>query len=59
MRQAPPAEARQIGLERIRGAGGIIVSAKSLYYEWIRTVEKSIEIEYENSGIQEPKGMIL
>lgn len=35
-----PGGAHQIGLERIRGAGGIIVSAKSLYYEWIRTVEK-------------------
>ena len=44
-----PGEAHHIGLERIRGAGGIIVSAKSLYYEWIRTVEKSNE--YENSGI--------
>jgi len=47
-----PGEAHQIGLERIRGAGGIIVSAKSLYYEWIRTVEKSNE--YENSGIETP-----
>ncbi|MFZ5855737.1 MAG: isochorismatase family protein [Chloroflexota bacterium] len=52
-----PAEAHQIGLDRIRRAGGIIVSAKSLYYEWIRTVEKSIE--YENSGIETPEGMIL
>jgi len=52
-----PAQAHQIGLERIRGVGGIIVSAKSLYYEWIRTVEKSIE--YENSGIQAPDGMVL
>ncbi len=52
-----PGEAHQIGLERIRGAGGIIVSAKSLYYEWIRTVEKSNE--YENSGIETPVGMIL
>lgn len=52
-----PAEAHQIGLDRIRRAGGIIVSAKSLYYEWIRTVEKSIE--YESSGIKTPEGMIL
>jgi nicotinamidase-related amidase len=52
-----PGEAHQIGLERICGAGGIIVSAKSLYYEWIRTVEKSIE--YENSGIETPEGLIL
>jgi nicotinamidase-related amidase len=52
-----PGQAHQIGLDRIHGAGGIIVSAKSLYYEWIRTVEKSIE--YETSGIETPEGMIL
>lgn len=50
-------DAHQTGLERIRGAGGILVSAKSLYYEWIRTVAKSNE--YESSGIQTPKGMTL
>ena len=47
----------QIGLDRIHSAGGIIVSAKSLYYEWIRNVAKSIE--YEKSGIETPEGMIL
>ena len=52
-----PGDAHQTGLERIRGAGGILVSAKSLYYEWIRTVAKSIE--YESSGIQTPEGMVL
>jgi len=52
-----PGEAHQIGLSRIRDAGGIIVSAKSLYYEWIRTVEKSIE--YEASGVEAPDGLIL
>jgi nicotinamidase-related amidase len=52
-----PAEAHQIGLDRISNAGGIIVSAKGLYYEWIRTVARSIE--YKNSGIETPEGMIL
>ena len=52
-----PGDAHQIGLERIRGVGGIIVSAKSLYYEWIRTVQKSNE--YESSGIETPEGMTL
>jgi len=52
-----PGNAHQIGLDRIRGAGGIIVSAKSLYYEWIRTVEKSNE--FEGLGIPTPEGMIL
>ncbi len=52
-----PGNAHQIGLDRIRGAGGIIVSAKSLYYEWVRTVEKSNE--FEGLEIPTPKGMTL
>lgn len=52
-----PDGTHEIGLNRIRGAGGIIVSAKSLYYEWIRTVEKSIA--FEKYGIPTPEGIIL
>lgn len=52
-----PGNNHQIGLDRIRGAGGIIVSAKSLYYEWIRTVAKSNE--FEGLEIPTPEGMTL
>lgn len=52
-----PGNNHQVGIDRIRGADGIIVSAKSLYYEWIRTVEKSIA--FEESGILTPEGIIL
>jgi nicotinamidase-related amidase len=52
-----PGGAHQIGLDRIRHAGGIILSAKSLYYEWVRTVEKALE--FEASGIETPEGIIL
>jgi nicotinamidase-related amidase len=52
-----PGDAHQIGLERIRAAGGIIVSAKSLYYEWVRTVEKALE--FEALGIETPEGIVL
>ena len=52
-----PDGAHQIGLERIRHAGGIILSAKSLYYEWVRTVAKALE--FEESGIETPEGIIL
>jgi nicotinamidase-related amidase len=52
-----PGAAHQIGLERIRAVGGIIVSAKSLYYEWVRTVEKALE--FEALGIETPEGMLL
>ena len=52
-----PGGAHLIGLERIRHAGGIIVSAKSLYYEWVRTVTKAQA--FEGSGIETPEGIVL
>ena len=52
-----PGDAHQVGLERIRAVGGIIVSAKSLYYEWVRTVEKAME--FEALGIETPEGIVL
>jgi nicotinamidase-related amidase len=52
-----PGNAHQFGLERIRGAGGIIVSAKGLFYEWVRTVEKSQE--FGAFGIDPPEGIIM
>jgi len=52
-----PGSAHQIGLERIRSASGIILSAKCLYYEWVRTVAKALE--FEDSGIETPEGIIL
>ena len=52
-----PDGAHQIGLERIRHAGGTILSAKSLYYEWVRTVAKAME--FEESGIETAEGTLL
>ena len=52
-----PGDAHQTGLDRIRHAGGIILSAKSLYYEWVRTVAKALE--FEDSKIKTPDGIIL
>jgi len=52
-----PGGAHQIGMDRIRQAGGIFLSAKSLYYEWVRTVAKAME--FEDSGIETPEGIIL
>ena len=52
-----PGNAHQIGIERIRQAGGIILSAKSLYYEWVHTVERALE--FEASGIKTPEGILL
>lgn len=33
-----PGHGREIGLERVRRAGGLISSVKAVYYEWVRTV---------------------
>jgi hypothetical protein len=52
-----PGDAHQVGLERIRGAGGLILSAKSLFYEWVRTVEKSQE--FAAFGIEPPEGITM
>ncbi len=36
-----PGTAHHFGLDRIREAGGVIVSVKGLFYEWLRTVEQA------------------
>jgi nicotinamidase-related amidase len=33
-----PGRGHEIGLERVRRAGGLISSVKAVYYEWVRTV---------------------
>ena len=38
---AAPGKAHRYGLARMRGAGALISNLKSLYYEWLRTVEGS------------------
>lgn len=55
-----PGSAHEFGLERMRRAGVLISSVKSLYYEWIRTVECAIE--FGDNYIKEigiPKGIEL
>jgi nicotinamidase-related amidase len=55
-----PGDAHAAGLERMRGAGVLLTSCKSLYYEWVRGVEKSEEMSrnyFTEIGL--PKGIIL
>jgi nicotinamidase-related amidase len=44
-----PGTGHGVGLERVRGAGAVVASVKSLYYEWVRTVARDNEFmaEYE------------
>jgi len=49
---ASPAKAQQYGLSRIRGAGALVSNVKSLFYEWMRTVENTEEFfrEFADTG---------
>ncbi|MCB8944572.1 MAG: isochorismatase family protein [Ardenticatenaceae bacterium] len=55
---ASPDEGHAIGLERMRRAGVLLVTVKSLYYEWLRTVtaDNEFRAKYE---IEIPNGVNL
>jgi len=54
-----PAPGQEIGLARMRAAGAIIVSTKSLFYEWLRTVENVHRFHKECPGMREVEGVAL
>ena len=55
-----PGEAHGYGLERMRGAGALVMSLKGLYYEWIRTVSMCNAMDDEHlKRIGHPKGIVL
>lgn len=57
---ASPGGAHETGLERMRRAGVLISSVKSVYYEWMRTVERSNEFGQRYAQeIGRPEGVIL
>lgn len=57
---ASPDEGHSIGLERLRRAGVLLVTVKSLYYEWVRTVaaDDAFRAQYERE-IKIPDGVNL
>jgi nicotinamidase-related amidase len=55
-----PGDAHVFGLERMRGAGALVMSLKGLYYEWIRTVSMCNMMADEHlKRIGHPNGIIL
>ena len=55
-----PGDAHVFGLERMRGAGALVMSLKGLYYEWIRTVSMCNMMDDELlKRIGHPNGIIL
>ncbi len=54
-----PAPGQEIGLNRMQSAGAIIVSTKSLFYEWLRTVEAITRFHQENPTMRGLSGVVL
>lgn len=54
-----PGTAHQFGLDRIRGAGGVIVGVKGLYYEWLRTVDQARQFRRACGHLGVPEGVQL
>jgi nicotinamidase-related amidase len=54
-----PQNGQEIGLNRMREAGTMVVSLKSLFYEWMRTVEQVTRFHQECPGMREPDGIVL
>lgn len=54
-----PEPGQEIGLNRMRAAGAIIVNTKSLFYEWLRTVENVNRFHKENPGMRDVEGVGL
>ncbi len=54
-----PGQGREIDLNRMRNAGAVILSMKSLFYEWLRTVEAVKRFHKENSDMRSLAGFAL
>jgi nicotinamidase-related amidase len=55
-----PGTGHEIGLERVRSAGILVSSAKSIYYELMRTVDAAVEFwEKHGADIGLPEGVEL
>jgi nicotinamidase-related amidase len=54
-----PGDMHQHGLRRIADAGGIVIHAKGVYYEWVRTLEAARAFEGEHPHLATPPGFRL
>jgi nicotinamidase-related amidase len=56
---ASPGEAHEAGIDRMRWAGAVVMTTKSLYYEWLRTVERARVVEELLAETSPPADLIL
>jgi nicotinamidase-related amidase len=54
-----PAEAHAHGLERLRGVGVPLLSAKGVCYEWVRTLEATMQLVEAHPELRDPPAFHL
>ena len=54
-----PGETHAAGLRRMTDAGAVILHAKGVYYEWIRTLEAARAFERDHPDLRDPPGFSL
>jgi nicotinamidase-related amidase len=54
-----PGEMHEHGLRRMRDAGAVIVHAKGVYYEWVRTLGEARRFEATHPELADPPGFSL
>lgn len=54
-----PGAMHEHGLRRIVEAGGTVIHAKGVYYEWLRTVEAATAFRYAHPELRDPPGFRL
>jgi nicotinamidase-related amidase len=54
-----PCGAHAPGLERLRGLGFELLRCKSIYYDWIRTLEAARAFQVEHPDLSQPPGFSL
>jgi nicotinamidase-related amidase len=56
---ASPGSAHDDGLARMRDAGVVVVGAKGLYYEWVRTIDRLGSLQDTIAGVPKPDDLVL
>ncbi|MEO8423912.1 MAG: isochorismatase family protein [Actinomycetota bacterium] len=54
-----PGDAHDDGIERMRAAGVMLIGAKGLFYEWVRTVDVAWKLEEHMASVPVPDGLTL
>jgi nicotinamidase-related amidase len=54
-----PGDAHDDGIERMRAAGVVLIGAKGLFYEWVRTVDLVRTLDGHMASVPVPDGLIL